>query len=225
MIPNPILIFTDGASKGNPGSGGWGAIVASDDSVQEFGGREDHTTNNRMELSAAINALSKIPNSKFQILLYSDSSYVVNGITKWVHGWKKNGWQTATKKPVENQDLWEQLSGLAEGRSIEWKRIAGHADTPANTRADEIASAFADGESPQLFSGSQSEYKIDLSIIGVQSGGRRQSPYAYVSLVDGKIETHQTWGECERRVKGKTARYKKVFSKEEEDRVIADFKK
>ncbi len=235
MIPNSILMFTDGASKGNPGPGGFGMVIVNGDSVFELGGREEHTTNNRMELTAAIEALRFLkehnPVAK-RCTLYADSSYLVTGITKWVHGWQKNGWRTVTKKDVENRDLWEKLAELTAGLSIKWKRVAGHADTPGNARADEIASAFGEGETPKLFSGPRSDYKINVSVIGTGTNSQKSavrkhgSAYSYVSMVDRKILTHKTWKECEARVKGKRgARYKKSFSLDDERHIIEDFSK
>lgn len=227
MNPESILIFTDGASKGNPGPGGFGAVIAFDDTVQEIGGREERTTNNRMELRAAIEALQTIHDSRFTIQIYSDSAYLINGITKWVHGWKKNGWKTTMKKDVENRDLWESLDRLSMGKRIEWQKVAGHADTPGNARADEIASAFGDDGKPALYSGPRSGYKMNLSAIGAREGSVRSrtggAAYSYVSLVDGVVMTHKTWKECEARVKGKSARYKKVFTESEEKALISEF--
>jgi len=219
-------IFTDGASKGNPGPGGWGAVAAFGDTVRELGGGEMLTTNNRMELTAAIEALSFITqNPQVQTYeIYSDSTYLINGITKWVESWKLKGWIGTQKKPVENRNLWEKLDALVSGLSIQWHKVAGHADTPGNARADEIASAFAEGVPPRLFSGSHESYTIDLSIVGARSSVRSKGAYSYVSLVDGVIQTHQTWKECEARVKGRhAARYKKAFSAEDEARLIQEY--
>jgi len=174
-----ITIFTDGSSKGNPGPGGWGTIVsyetiANDELritngewVTEIGGREVHTTNNRMELTACIKALQFIiHNSKFviqPIQIYTDSEYVLKGITEWIHNWQKKGWKTASKKPVENQDLWKQLLEVVEGKSIEWKLVRGHAGVHANERCDEIATTFADNEKINLYDGPRKKYPIKLS--------------------------------------------------------------
>ena len=113
-----ITIFSDGSSKGNPGPGGWGAIIASSDKVVEIGGGEKYTTNNRMELLAAISALETVENNKEEIILNTDSSYVINGITKWVFGWQKNNWKTSTKADVVNKDLWERLIGVSFDKKI-----------------------------------------------------------------------------------------------------------
>lgn len=225
-----IRIFTDGASKGNPGPGGWGAVIVSGDTVRELGGREEHTTNNRMELCAAIEALrfarSALHASRSAISVYADSTYLINGITKWVAGWKRNRWKTAAKKDVENRDLWERLDALVSGMTIEWRKVAGHADTPGNARADEIAGGFAQGTPPKLYVGPRGKYPIDLSAVGARESVRGKTAYSYVSLVDGRIETHQTWNECKRRVHGKKgARFKKAISPADERLIIERFKK
>src|SRR5690606_37379608 len=128
----------------------WGAVIATRDKIQdlrfkiqEIGGREDHTTNNRMELTAAVEALKAAPDGN--IILYTDSTYMVKGITAWIHGWRKNNWQTKAKEDVINRDLWEELGEVVEKRkgNIEWKIIAGHVGIPANERVDEIATHFA----------------------------------------------------------------------------------
>ncbi len=161
-----ITIFTDGSSKGNPGPGGWGVVLAHDEKVVELGGYEKLTTNNRMELTACIRALEfTISNSQFSnkpIQIYTDSEYVLKGITLWIHNWQKKGWKTAAKKPVENQDLWQELLKVTEGKDIEWKIIRGHAGIPANERCDVIATTFADSEKPILYNGPKHGYKISL---------------------------------------------------------------
>ncbi len=232
---NIISIFTDGSSLGNPGPGGWGAIVIFDGKVKELGGEEKPTTNNRMELSAAIGALEFVGNTDKQIVLHTDSSYVINGITKWVFGWRKNNWITSTKTEVINRDLWEKLSDVVVGKKIEWKHVDGHVNVAGNERADRIAVSFAEGKPEKLFEGNFSEYGIpnilDISHDIRQKENRTKNrqhsgakAYSYVSLVDGKIMTHQTWAECEARVKGKKAKYKKAISKEDENKIIGEWK-
>jgi len=145
-------IYTDGACSGNPGRGGWGVVVYfSDGSIYEIGGKEAQTTNNRMELQAAIAALEFLQQSgqKESVELYTDSEYVKNGITKWIHGWKKKGWKTSTGKAVLNQDLWEELDALNRPQ-VQWLYVRGHAGNVGNERCDEIARAFAIGKVPQL---------------------------------------------------------------------------
>jgi len=156
-----ITIYTDGSSKGNPWPGGWGAIVADEKTVKEIGGREEHTTNNKMELTACIKAIEGLE-AGAEATIYSDATYVVKGITEWIHGWHRNNWKTAGKKPVENKELWMQLFEATQGKHLHWKLVAGHAGVPANERCDVIATSFADGEPVKLFSGSMSTYKISL---------------------------------------------------------------
>lgn len=156
-----ITIYTDGSSRGNPGPGGWAGIIANDEKVLEIGGREDHTTNNRMELVGVIKSLEFADNN-FQITkieINTDSEYVMKGITEWVKRWQIKGWKTANKKPVLNQDLWQALLQVTEGKDIEWKYVAGHAGVRLNERADEIATAFADNLNPALYHGSRDQYK------------------------------------------------------------------
>ncbi len=156
-----ITIYTDGSSRGNPGPGGWGAVLVRDNEVLEIGGGEEHTTNNRMELTACIRALEfTINNFQFtKIQIYTDSEYVMKGITEWIEKWQKKGWKTAGRKPVLNQDLWQTLLELTKGRNIEWKYVAGHAGVRLNERADEIATDFADGLSSHLYNGPGDKYK------------------------------------------------------------------
>ena len=134
-----IEIFTDGACSGNPGPGGWGAILRWNGVDKELKGGEALTTNNRMELLAAIRALEALRGGPHRIELYTDSSYVKDGISGWIHGWKRNGWKTAAKKPVKNAELWQELDALTGRHDIQWKWVKGHAGHPENERADELA--------------------------------------------------------------------------------------
>ena len=132
-------IYTDGACSGNPGPGGWGAVIFDNDNKQKnISGSEENTTNNRMELSAAIMALEEV-NSNSEITIYTDSTYVKNGITEWVLKWKENGWKNSNKEPVKNKDLWEKLDNLCEQNTISWKWVKGHASNKYNNLADELA--------------------------------------------------------------------------------------
>ena len=144
--------YTDGACTGNPGPGGWGAVVYfTDGSVYEMGGAAAQTTNNRMEMQAAVQALKVLRSSgqSEPVILYTDSEYVKNGVTKWVKGWKKKGWKTAQGKAVLNQDLWETLDEL-NSPLVEWQFVRGHSGNEGNERCDVIARAFANGKSPVL---------------------------------------------------------------------------
>lgn len=137
-----VEIATDGACKGNPGPGGWGALIRYGEIEKEISGGEPETTNNRMELRAAIEALNTLKRP-CDVILSIDSTYVKDGITKWIHGWQKNGWRTAAKKPVKNADLWKDLLKAVEPHQIDWKWVKGHAGDPDNERADVLASDAA----------------------------------------------------------------------------------
>lgn len=242
MSSNLIKIFTDGSSRGNPGPGGWGAIVIFENkdskdetAVMELGGRESHTTNNRMEIIAVIEALSCVKNNNLEnpkIVIHTDSSYLINGITKWVYGWKKNGWVNSQKEAVLNRDLWEQLLLLVSGGDIDWVYVGGHVGVLGNERCDEIATGFADNNSVSLYKGLLVNYSIknildiseNLSYMEKKKNLNKHSKakaYSYLSLIDGKIERYSSWVECEKRVKGvKGAKYKKTISKEDEMSII-----
>ncbi len=236
MSDEKVIIFTDGAAKGNPGRGGWGAIIADAIHVSELGGGEAHTTNNRMELSAVLEALTYSKKYKKETLsVHTDSQYVINGATKWGSGWQRSGWITRQKKAVLNRDLWQPLLDLVEafGNRIEWHYVGGHVGVAGNERADRIADAFARGEKLELYQGARKNYLIDVSDLSfdaetkasrTQTRSRsNQKAYSYISLVDGNIVVHKTWLECETRVKGKMARFKKALTLEEEKNIIKDF--
>ena len=138
-----VDIFTDGACKGNPGPGGWGALIRYGQHEKEIAGSENDTTNNRMELMAAIKALNILV-EPCNVRLYTDSKYVSDGITKWVDGWKRNGWKNASKQPVRNADLWHELIDAASRHEIEWNWVKGHNGHEGNERADILASNAAD---------------------------------------------------------------------------------
>jgi ribonuclease HI len=133
-----VVIYTDGACKGNPGPGGWGALLRAGQAERELFGGAKNTTNNRMELTAVIQALSVLTR-RCKVALYTDSEYVRNGITTWIHNWRRRGWRTADNKPVKNIDLWQRLDELASGHEVEWHWVRGHAGDPGNERADELA--------------------------------------------------------------------------------------
>ncbi|WOK36478.1 ribonuclease HI [Sphingomonas sp. C3-2] len=140
-----VEIFTDGACKGNPGPGGWGAVLRMGAHEKEMSGGEPHTTNNRMEMLGAIRALQALKRP-CRVTLYTDSVYVKDGITKWVFNWQKNGWMTAAKKPVKNAELWQELLEAIRPHQIEWQWVKGHAGHPENERADQLASAAAEAQ-------------------------------------------------------------------------------
>lgn len=236
-----LLIFTDGASLGNPGPGGYGAVLVFPvlDEVVELGGNKPSTTNNEMELTAVIAAFSHSTNSTAPVHVYTDSSYVINGITKWVFGWEKNNWTTSQKQPVQHQPLWESLVSLVREREkvteVSWHHVPGHSGVSGNERADDIASGFASGDHPNLFRGRLGDYHqndiLDISIDEAVHAKRqetkaraKQKAYSYLSMMDGDIQKHPTWAECERRVKGKKAKFRKAISAEEEQEIIKAWK-
>lgn len=142
-MTDQIQIYTDGACKGNPGPGGWGALLEYKGRKLELFGGEDHTTNNRMELRAVIEGLSALKR-RSNVLLVTDSKYVMQGMQQWLAGWKKRGWKTAGKQPVKNQDLWQQLDALVQQHDVQWQWVAGHAGHRGNERADELANKGVD---------------------------------------------------------------------------------
>jgi len=234
-----VVVFTDGASSGNPGPGGWGAILVFDEQIVELGGGEPKTTNNRMELVALVEAFGfankyGLSSQDYIFEVYSDSSYAVNGITKWVGGWIKNNWQTTQKKPVMNQDLWEDLHLLTKEYKIDWRVLPGHSGIPGNERADKIAVGFRDGEKVGLFHGSMGDYNINVLDIRYDSALKRvkdtkrarskAKAYSYLSLVDGILKRHMTWADTEKRVAGKpNVKFKKALDKEEEGEIVKEW--
>ncbi|WP_288129530.1 ribonuclease HI [Microbulbifer sp.] len=138
-----VTIYTDGACRGNPGPGGWGALLMSGHAQKELSGGEALTTNNRMELMAAIQALTALK-QRCKVDLHTDSQYVRQGITAWIHNWKKNGWKTASKKPVKNADLWQALDAAIAEHDVQWHWVKGHAGDPGNERADALANRGID---------------------------------------------------------------------------------
>jgi ribonuclease HI len=138
-----VEIFTDGACRGNPGPGGWAALLRTGDKEREISGGEKMTTNNRMELQAAIEALKALKRP-CRVELHTDSNYVRDGIMKWIHGWQRNGWRTADKKPVKNAELWQELLDAAAAHQVNWHWVRGHSGHPENERVDALACAEAD---------------------------------------------------------------------------------
>lgn len=227
-----VTIFCDGSAIGNPGPGGWGAVVSHGREVFELGGYEAHTTNNRMELTAPTEALKKLK-EKSNVTIKTDSRYVMNGITKWVKGWEKNGWQTKAKEDVLNKDLWQKLLTVSEKYDITWEHVRAHVGIAGNERVDMIANGFARKETVKLFKGSEKEYGEFLKtmpkarvVSKSKSKSKKTGPaYSYVSVLDGKVMTHKSWAECEKRVKGKPAKFKKVFSAQGEKELVAEWGK
>jgi ribonuclease HI len=233
-MKSSIVVFTDGAAKGNPGPGGWAAVIVTPAGrVREFGGGFRHTTNNRMELTAPIEALTHLKATPGKVALYTDSTYVIRGIREWIHNWERRGWRTIEGKDVLNRDLWERLWRLVQDREddVEWHYVRGHTGIPGNERVDEIANACALQEDPGLYEGPVGEYPVkvfdlpsDTSLPKPNSsggGGKNKTPYSYLSVVDGVPMRHATWAECEQRVKGRSgARFKKAMSAQDEAEIL-----
>lgn len=231
-----ILIFTDGAAKGNPGPGGWGAVLHLGDTVKEIGAGKENTTNNEMELKAVVEGLKEAGSHGKPIAIYSDSKYVVDGATGWVFGWVENGWQTKNKTDVLHKELWQELLDIMKGLEIEWHKVSGHVGLVGNECADKIASGFGEKKDMILYEGPADKYTHDITDTSYdeekekvrREARKRQAAkaYSYVSMLEGKIETHKTWGECEKRVKGKTnPKFRKAVSQEEEKEIIEEFEK
>jgi ribonuclease HI len=236
-----IVVFTDGASKGNPGPGGWGAIIARPDGhVTELGGGARLTTNNKMELSGAIAALAALERTTGAVAIYTDSTYVIQGIGGWVHNWKRRGWKTAAGGDVMNRDLWEELDALTSSRgarSITWHYVRGHIGIPGNERVDEIADSFAINTPVDLYAGPLAGYPIAIFDLpgetsvpartrSASSGSKsKAAAYSYLSVVDGRAMRHATWKECEARVKGRSgAKFKKAASASEEAAILSGWR-
>ena len=229
-----ILIFTDGACSGNPGPGGWAAIVATPDGkIKELGGYREHTTNNEMELTATIEALKQIQKVDMPVIFYTDSTYVIRGITQWIWGWKKKGWKNAEGIDVANQEIWKELSRWVQARGasgkIDWRYSRGHVGTPGNERCDEIAVAFSQRKWIELFHGSLMKYPVaiydlpeDSTLPEMKPKQEKKIAYSYLSNLGGVVYRHKDWPSCERRVKGRSgALFKKAMSADEEAQIVA----
>lgn len=230
-----IIIFTDGACSGNPGPGGWASIVVyPEGKLIEMGGHLRETTNNRMELSAAERALASLTYSEPRSIdLYTDSTYVIRGITQWIWGWRSSGWKTSAGKEVSNRDLWETLLGQVmrlTPTKINWHYLRGHTGVPGNERCDEIAVGFSKGAHVTLYEGTLLQYGIAIhdlpdntdlpSLHSPSFAQKKERPFSYLSLRDGLITRHKTWIECERHVKGRQAKYKKTTSEQDEHEIL-----
>lgn len=222
-----ITIFTDGASSGNPGPGGWGAIVSYNDHVTELGGGEPKTTNNRMELQAVVEALSFVVEQHLNtdpVTLYTDSSYVANGITSWLKGWQQRNWTNQAGQVIANVDIWQKMAQIVPDISLKIINVSGHSGVQGNEQADKIATGFAKNMHVRLYHGPENEYEVDLknlsmnTVVKKEKDRKSAKAYSYLSLVNGELKIHYTWNECKARVEGvKGAKYKKAISKEDED--------
>lgn len=245
MSEQPIVVFCDGASKGNPGPGGWGVVVVTPAGhVTELGGRDPHTTNNRMELTGAISALAELGGVAGPVAMYTDSTYVIKGIREWIWAWRRRGWKTAEGKDVLNRELWEALDDLVSARgkgAISWHYVRGHAGIPGNERVDEIADGLAQQQPVTLFRGALVDYPLPIldlpddtdvparstssSSSGPSKSGSKAKAHSYLSVVDGKPMRHATWADCERRVKGRSgARFKKATSAADEVAILRSWR-
>ncbi len=233
-----IVAFTDGASRGNPGPGGWGfALIDTDNQVvYETAGFDTKTTNNAMELTAVVEALRHAHKKNIShMTLYTDSAYVAQGMTMWIFGWIKKGWKTQTGESIQNLELWKKCFALMQDVLCDVKRVSGHSGVSMNERVDELATMAADSKKKFSKDYSFSEYvtmidtfmdmPTNIRPAKPSSATEKKVAYSYISLVDGKIMTHKTWDETKARVHGKAAKYKKVFSADEERAVIDEFKK
>jgi ribonuclease HI len=238
-----ILCYCDGACTGNPGPGGWGAIVRTPDgTVTELGGGAPDTTNNRMELEGAIGALYWVRGMKeLPVRIFTDSSYVIHGITEWVASWKRRGWRKVDGQPVQNRDLWEKLDFLVDARRstgpVSFLWVKGHSGVPGNERCDRISVAFADGKQPGLYRGKLTEYRVDLTPPEPADPSAFDAPamkkiaakpdpktVSYLSLVDGKLSRHANWDACKALVHGRSnAKFKKCTSSDEERATLASW--
>jgi ribonuclease HI len=243
MENHPTLVFADGACSGNPGPGGWGVIIVTPGGeVTELGGHEPGTTNNRMELTAVGKALRHLERTPGPVHIYTDSTYVIQGITRWVFGWSRRGWKTAEGGEVANALYWKRLMALlaerkksfaAEASLVEWRYVRGHVGVPGNERVDEIAVAFSKGKSTKLYAGPLHGYGVAVHDLPEDTSLPEEKPrqreekapaYSYLSEVGRTVMRHATWAECERRVKGVPgARFKKTRSAQDEAKVLEDW--
>ncbi len=235
----PIIVFADGACSGNPGPGGWGAVIVVPEAgrVRELGGGERGTTNNRMEIRATIEALRALRDTTGEVRVYTDSTYVIRGITQWIWAWRRKGWKTAEGKEVTNQDLWERLFAEVAARKdkgkIEWAYVRGHSGVPGNERVDELAVEFTQGRRPELYVGPLLRYDVpvldlpepeELPERSAVKGAKKEPAYSYLSLVNGICRRHPSWPDCEREVKGRSgAKFKKAATAADEARILADW--
>jgi ribonuclease HI len=223
-VMNETIVYTDGSCLRNPGPGGWGCrIIYPDETVQELGAAEPNTTNNRMEMQAVIAALTHL-GTPDKLRVYTDSRYVLDGLTKWLPAWQRRGWITSTGQPVKNRDLWQHLSRLMY-RGIRWHHVQAHRGDPNNERVDDIARGFARGSPPTLFHGRLGDpddpVKMPVEPLAPADAPlprrtRGSGAPRYVSIVNGVVAVDADWPACAARVQGVSrARYKKVRTRQE----------
>lgn len=230
-----ILIYTDGACSGNPGPGGWGSVILyPDNQVQELGDGAASTTNNRMEMTAVLEALRAVAHLKMPVRVYTDSTYLIRGITQWIFGWRRNNWRTADGGEVSNREIWEEMSQVVAARGtqgkIEWHYSRGHVGTPGNERCDRIAVAYSKNDYVSLYRGDLEHYPIDLlqfptdtSLPDMKSanGEKKKEAFSYLSNLGGLVYRHRNWPSCQKRVSGQSgAKFKKAMSAAEEIEIL-----
>lgn len=232
---NESLLFSDGACSGNPGPGGYGAIaVLNGTIVKELGGASPSTTNNQMELLAVIEGLEwlHLKGAK-KVSIWTDSTYVIKGITSWILEWKKRDWKTASGSPVLNQSFWERLYDLSlqfSPRALSWNYVPGHQGIPGNERCDAIAVEFSKGSRPFLYEGPKEQYSVSLKTpengdLPKPKPKKSSAPAkSYLSWLNGQVIRHLTWEACERRVKGRPgAKFKKSTHQLSEKEILTSW--
>lgn len=235
ILEKSLVAFTDGSSLGNPGPGGWGAVLVSPrmEEIIELGGMKPQTTNNEMELSAIVAVLSHAVNNTEPLHIFTDSQYAINGITKWINGWKQNGWKTKNGDPVKNMFYFKTMDELIRERgtnTVHFHHVSAHVGIPGNERVDDIARWFAEGQDVSLYRGNMADYDIK-NILSFEynaeekqkRSGKGKSAYSYLSLIDGELQKHTTWTECEARVSGKKAKFKKALNAEHEQEILEEW--
>ncbi len=234
-LEKSLIIFTDGSSLGNPGPGGWGAILINPKigEVIELGGSKIKTTNNEMELEAILSALTYSVHNSNIIHIFTDSKYAINGLTKWMYNWSQDGWKTQNGDEIKNLFQWKTLFQLVQDRgkdTINWHHISAHVGIPGNERVDDIARWSAEGQDVYLFRGNITDYEIkDILSFDFEKHEKtkhnttKKKAYSYLSIIDGKLQKHETWMQCEARVKGKKAKYKKALSEKHEKEIIKEW--
>ncbi len=229
-----FVIFTDGACSGNPGPGGWATVIVfpAGKRIKELGGQGDLVTNNQMELMGVIKGLSFIKDEPGPVIVYTDSVYVIKGITQWIFGWLRRGWKTAEGEAVSNKDLWQTLKTLVDKRgpkTIEWRFSRGHIGTPGNERCDEIAVLMTKRKWADLYDGPLSGYGLAIYDLPEQEAlpenkaktEPKAPAFSYLSLVGGVVRRHKNWPSCERYTKGKSgAKFKKAMAAADESEIL-----
>lgn len=206
-------IYTDGATSGNPGPSGWGAVILGGGRRKEIGGFEEHSTNNRMELTAVIESLRVVPHGA-NAVVHSDSAYVIDGITKYIHKWRRNDFLKADKQPVENRDLWEELDALS-GPRVRYVKVAAHSGNRENERANDIAQAFSKKKRVRLVEAPYTHVNPPPSAAGGSLARGVIFP-TYAVYHQGRLDFHRSWDDCRRAVEGRRGmRYKKCKTREE----------